>query len=74
MQVVKKILLILCLIIGNTWLVFAQSAIQDNKKRDSLLALLQNARPDTIKVNQVFQLCLIVNRSNIPEELIAYAA
>jgi signal transduction histidine kinase len=74
MQVVKKLLLILCFIIGNTWLVYAQPATPNNKKRDSLLAILQNARPDTGKVNQLFQLCLTVNRSNMPEELIAYAA
>jgi signal transduction histidine kinase len=74
MQVVKKLLLILCFIMGNTWRIYAQPAKPDNKKRDSLLVILQNARPDTGKVNQVFQLCLIVNRSNMPEELIAYAA
>jgi len=70
----KKLLLILCFIIGNTWLVFAQYAMPDNKKRDSLLAILLKAKPDTIKVNQIFQLCLIINRSNMPEELINYAA
>jgi signal transduction histidine kinase len=74
MLVVKKLLLLLCFILGYTWLVHAQPAIPENKKRDSLLAILLKAKSDTGKVNQVFQLCLIVNRSNIPEELIGYAA
>ena len=71
---VKKILLVLYFIIGNTGLAFAQPAMADNKKRDSLLAILQQARHDTGKVNQLFQLCLLVNRSNVPEELITYAS
>lgn len=52
---------------------YAQPGVQDNNT-DSLLVILKKSAPDTGKVNQLYALCIKLNRSNAPEELMKYAA
>ncbi len=59
--------------IGNLTAVFAQPANISSKEADSLLAILKTSKTDTVKVHQLFNLCIMTARSNMTEELTGYA-
>lgn len=49
-------------------------ALPGDKKIDSLLLLLKNAKPDTNKVIALYELCILLNRNNLSEEIMKYAS
>jgi tetratricopeptide (TPR) repeat protein len=51
---------------------YAQPVVVNNET-EKLLAILKKAAPDTAKVNQLFALCIQLNRSDVTEDLMKYA-
>lgn len=70
----RKFPLVICFLVGLLPVLFAQPADANDRKADSLLAMLKTTKTDTAKVHRLFDLCTIITRSNIPEELMSYAS
>ncbi|HAO47647.1 MAG TPA: tetratricopeptide repeat protein [Ferruginibacter sp.] len=66
---------ILFILSGLIYLIpFAQQPISIEKKKDSLRALLQSARPDTARIRILYELSLLLHRTELDEKLLQYAS
>lgn len=70
----KIIPLIIVFITGDLAAAFAQTSDANNRRADSLLLMFKTAKTDTVKVHLLFDLCTIIAKRNIPDEMMSYAA
>ncbi|MES2777706.1 MAG: sensor histidine kinase [Bacteroidota bacterium] len=55
-------------------MLFICNASSQSRQTDSLLAILKNAKPDTNKVNTLYQLSILLTRSNVSEDIMKNAS
>ena len=68
-----KFILYILVSIGAAQL-YAQQPVQSDKKKDSLLAILGSAKPDTARVRTLYELSLLLNRNELDEKIMQYAS
>ncbi len=71
---VRKLYFLLFIIFTTVLSVNAQSVISINSQKDSLVSLLNKSSNDTNRVHLLYQLSLILNRDNIPENLLYHTS
>lgn len=73
-ELVRKLYFLLFIICTTVLPVNAQSVISINNQKDSLVNLLNKSSNDTNRVRILYQLSLLLNRDNMPENLLQYAS